>query len=406
MDRRQAARSLDRDDPLRSFRDAFVIADPDLVYLDGNSLGRLPRATVDAVRRVVEEEWGGELVLGWDRWLHLGLETGDRLAPLIGAGSGEVAVCDQTSVNLYKLAAAALAATSRTDIVTDAGNFPSDRYVLESVARSRGGTVRVIDEDPGPQDVAEALDDSVALVALTHVAYRSGAILDMEAITAAAHRAGALALWDLSHAAGSVPIHLAGCAADLAVGCTYKYLNGGPGSPAFLYVRRALQAQLEQPIAGWFAHADQFAFDTDFRPADDIRRFTVGTPPILSMVGAAEGIALTAGAGIERIRDKSLAMTTRFVAAVDELPIELTSPREPERRGSHVTLRHPAGWQISQDLRARRVIVDFRAPDLIRFGFAPLYNTFAEVEVAAAALADVLGTESYLAYPSERTAVT
>lgn len=401
---KEAAR-LDAADPLRQCRDAFVIDDPDVVYLDGNSLGRLPKRTAAALQRFVEDEWGRDLVRGWNRWIDMGLRVGDELAPLLGASPGEVAVCDQTSVNLYKLASAALAETGRPDIVTDVGNFPSDRYVLAAVAAAAGGNVRLIGEDPDADSVAAALDDLVGVVALSHVSYRSGAIIDMGSITRAAHSAGAFTVWDLSHSAGAIPVELASSGAELALGCTYKYLNGGPGAPAFLYVAQSLQRRLRQPIAGWFGHADQFAFAPDFVPAPDIRRFLVGTPPILSMIGAAEGIALTAGVGIAPIREKSVALSERFIAAVDAIS-EIASPREAERRGSHVTIRHDQGWQVSQALRERGVIVDFRAPDLVRFGFAPLYTSFDEARRAAEIVSEVLESKEFLRFPADREKVT
>jgi kynureninase len=350
---------------------------------------------VAAVRRVVEEEWATDLVRGWDRWLDLGLRVGDTLAPLIGASAGEVALCDQTGVNLFKLVSAAMDATGRSDIVTDAGNFPSDRYILDAIAAARGGRLRLIEEDPDAPQVEAALDDRVGVVALTHVSYRSGAILDMAGITSVVEAAGALPVWDLAHSAGSVPVDLSASGVVLAAGCTYKYLNGGPGAPAFLYVSRALQSSLRQPISGWFGHLDQFAFSPTFDPAPDIRRFLVGTPPILAMVAAAEGIALTAGVGIGPIREKS----------VDPVA-EIASPRDPRRRGSHVTVRHARGWQISQALRRRGVIIDFRAPDLIRFGFAPLYNSYRDVWRAADTLRDVVRSGEYAAFPHERGTVT
>jgi len=400
---RETAVGLDSTDPLAPFRDEFVI-DDDLVYLDGNSLGRLPKRTVGAVNRVMED-WGSGLVLSWNHWLGFGLELGDRLAPLIGAAPDTVALCDQTSVNLYKLASAAIDGGDRRDIVTDRGNFPSDRYILDTVARAGGGSLRMVSEDPNAAEFAAALDGDVALVALSHVSYRSGAILDMSGITAAVHSAGALVLWDLSHSAGSVPVTLEDARADLAVGCTYKYLNGGPGAPAFLYVRPDHQARLRQPIEGWFAHADQFGFHPDFEPAAGVRRFTVGTPPILSMTAAGEGIALTAEAGIAAIRDKSVALTTAFLTAIGDVA-EIASPLEADRRGSHITVRHRDAWKLCQALRDARVIVDFRAPDLIRFGFAPLYTSFEEAWRAAAIFRDILETETFQDYPEDRAPVT
>lgn len=406
---RERAADLDRTDPLGRFRDLFVI-DDDLIYLDGNSLGRPPRAAAEAVNNTLTEGWATELVMGWDHWLGLGTQTGDLLAPLIGASPGEVVVGDQTSVNLYKLAMAALATSDRKRILTDAGNFPSDLYILDSVARHHGGELIVIDEDPSPRALATHLDDSIGLVALTHVSYRSGAMHDGAAVTLAAHAAGALMLWDLAHSVGAVPVDLDSWGADLAVGCTYKYLNGGPGAPGFLFVAAALQADLHQPITGWFGHEDQFSFATDFVPSDSIRRFLVGTPPILSLTAAMAGIDISVKAGIAALRRKGTSLTELFLEAVGEwassLDTEIVTPLNPHQRGSHISLRHAAGFQISQALRAKRVIVDFRAPDLVRFGFSPLYISHVEVVAAAEALHTTLSDGSWHEYPSLRSGVT
>lgn len=406
---RERAADLDRTDPLRHCRDLFVI-DDDLIYLDGNSLGRPPRAAAEAVTNALTEGWATELVMGWDHWLDLGIETGDLLAPLIGASPGEVVVGDQTSVNLYKLAMAALAASNRNRILTDAGNFPSDLYVLESVARHHGGELIVIDEDPSPPTLANHLDDSIGLVAMTHVSYRSGAMHDGAAVTQAVHAAGALMLWDLAHSVGAVPVALDTWGADLAVGCTYKYLNGGPGAPGFLFVAAALQAELHQPITGWFGHEDQFSFSAEFVPSDSIRRFLVGTPPILSLTAAKASIDISVAAGIDAIRRKGTSLTELFLEAVGEwdasFGMSTVTPLDPHQRGSHISLRHAAGFQISKALRAQGVIVDFRAPDLVRFGFAPLYTSHAEVVAAADALHATLRDGSWQEYPRHRFGVT
>jgi len=404
----ERARSHDRDDPLAHFRNRFVITD-DLIYLDGNSLGRLPAETSRRIRETVEEQWARDLVVAWDEWLDAGTRIGDSLAPLIGANTGEVAVCDQTSINLFKLASAGLRASGRANIITDTGNFPSDRYVLESVASSRGGHLILAPEDPSADDIAKLLDNTVGLVSLSHVAYRSGAMTDGAQLTSLVHAGGALMLWDLAHSAGSVPVHLSEWEADLAVGCTYKYLNAGPGAPGFLYVRGDLQNTLEQPITGWFGHADQFGFTDEWEAADDIRRFLVGTPPIISMVGVEVGVALTVEAGIDPLRNKSVGLTSLFIEAVAPLSthgIEIITPTAPSRRGSHVTVRHRHGFQIATNLRKRGVIPDFRAPDLIRFGFTPLYTTFEETARAAEILGDILESRSYEAFPATRDGVT
>lgn len=403
------ALDLDRNDALAPFRDRFAI-DDDLIYLDGNSLGRPPRSALPAVSEVARSEWASELVMGWDHWLGLGAEAGDELAPIIGATKGEVLLCDQTSVNLYKLAVAAVDATRRPRILTDAGNFPSDIYVLDAVARSAGGELEVMPEDPGPDVIAAHLDESVGLVALTHVNYRTGRMYDGASITALAHDNGSLMLWDLAHSAGAVPVDLHAWNSDLAVGCTYKYLNGGPGAPGFVHVRSDLHASLNQPIAGWFGHRDQFGFATDFVPADSITRFLVGTPPILSLAAAREGVRLTAEAGMEPIRFKSLNLTSLFMEAIAEFAanhdIENVTPTDSSKRGSHVALRHEHGYQLSAALRDEGVIVDFRAPDLVRFGFAPLYNTHRQAVDAAGTVRKILDAASWHTFPPLRSGVT
>lgn len=380
-----------------------------LIYLDGNSLGRLPKDTALRIQEVVETEWAEQLVLGWDTWLDSGTRIGDLLAPLIGAHAGEVAVADQTSVNLHKLSSAALALSGRRNILTDSGNFPSDRYILASVAEAAGGTLVVVREDPSLADLDASLDATIGVVSLSHVSYRSGLMADGAAVTDLAHRHGALMLWDLAHSVGAVSVDLAGWNADLAVGCTYKYLNSGPGAPGFLYVRRDLQTELEQPITGWFGHVDQFGFAREWSPAPDIRRFLVGTPPIISMTGVEVGANLTAEAGIEAIRAKSVGLSSLFIDALEptlDLGVEIITPRNPDLRGSHVTIRHERGLQIASALRQREVIPDFRSPDLIRFGFSPLCNTYQETLDAASILTQILRTGSYEQFTETRSGVT
>ncbi len=409
------AQALDDADPLGGFRARFVAGDPDLVYLDGNSLGRLPLATRDRLHAAVEE-WGADLIRGWDRWIGLAREAGDLLATeVLQAHPGEVVLADSTSVNLYKLAVAACdARPGRRVIVTDDDNFPTDQYILAGVAQQRGMSLRVVptDIDAGVStvDVTAVLDEDVALVSLSHVAYRSGAVADLPAITAAAHEAGALVLWDLSHSAGSVPVPLGPAQVDLAVGCTYKHLNGGPGAPAFLYVRGELQTQLRQPIWGWFGQRDQFAMGSGYDPVPGIERFLVGTPPVLGGYGALEGTKLTAEAGIPAIHAKAQALGRYAVELFDawlaELGLALASPRDADRRGAHLTLYHPQAWQLSQALRAASVIPDFRTPDRLRLGFAPLYTRFADVYAGLARLRDILLSGSHNAFPAERARVT
>jgi kynureninase len=395
---------LDAADPLARFRERFAFPEAGLVYLDGNSLGRLPRATADRIRRVVEEEWGGELIRGWDHWLTEPERIGDRLAAAaLGAGPGEVIVCDTTTVNFYKLAAAALENRSgRRVVVTDRANFPTDRYVLEGLARRHGADVDWLDGDPvdGPlaADVEAALvahPGDVALVTLSHVNYRSAAIADMTAITALAHRAGALVLWDLSHSAGALDVDLEGSGADLAVGCTYKYLNGGPGSPAWLYVRGVLQAELRNPIQGWFGRRDQFAMGQGYDPEPGIRAWLTGTPGIPALAAVDEGVALVEEAGIGRIQAKGVALTDYAIALFDArlapLGFELGSPRDPTRRGAHVAVRRHDARRLTAGLIAAGVVPDFREPDSIRLGLSPLTTSFADVRLGIDRLRDLAG---------------
>jgi kynureninase len=410
------ATALDDADELRGFADRFLRTEDATLYLDGNSLGRTPRATRDRLRELVEVEWAGQLIRGWDHWIGLAAQAGDLLAAsVLDARPGEVIVSDSTSVNLYKLASAALdARPGRTVIVTDDDNFPTDRYVLAGLAQARGLEVRVIAADPdlgvGVDAVARAVDPDTALVSLSHVAYRSGAVADLAAITATAQQAGALTLWDLSHSVGSVPVPLGPASADLAVGCTYKYLNGGPGAPGFLFVRRDLQATLRQPIWGWFGQRDQFEMGTEYDPVGGIERFQVGTPNIAGLVAVLEGTKIAAEAGINRIWAKGRALTAYAVELADAwltpLGFALASPRDPHSRGAHVSLRHPRAWQISQALRADAIIPDFRPPDRLRLGFAPLYTSFTDVFRGLARLRELVGTEAHLAYPEARSRVT
>src|SRR4051794_36340085 len=379
---RDAAAALDAADPLAGFRTRFAGADDEgpqrLLYLDGNSLGRMPRETPAALARVVEQEWARGLVGSWSSWIEQAGRIGDVLAAgVLGAGPGEVLVADSTSVNLYKLlVAGADARPGRDVLVCCADEFPTDRYVAAGVAAARGMTVREvpadIDEGLDPEVLAAALDERVAVVVLSSVAYRSGALLDVPAVTRLVHDSGSLVLWDLSHAAGAVAIDLAASGADLAVGCTYKYLNGGPGAPAFLYVRRDLQEQLRQPIWGWFGQRDQFAMGPEYDPAPGIERFGVGTPPVLGMTAAEVGIGLVAEAGIELLATKGTALGELAIALAEAWlaphGVALASPRDPARRGSHVTLAHPRAWQLTQALIDRGVVPDFRAPERVRLG--------------------------------------
>ncbi len=411
------ARALDAADPLSAFRERFVVADAELIYLDGNSLGRLPRATAGRLATVVEEEWGERLVRGWgEGWFEAPQRIGGKLAGLLGAAADEVVLADSTSVNLFKLALAALLVRpDRRVIVTDDLNFPSDLYILESAARLAGAAVRVVSATDGIHGPVEALtaalDGDTALLALSHTVFKSGYTYDMAALTAAAHRAGALALWDLSHSAGSVVIDLNGAAADLAVGCTYKYLNGGPGAPAFLYVRRDRQDTLANPISGWIGRRDPFDFALDYAPAPGIGRFLTGTPPILSLSAVEPGVDLLLEAGMERLRERSVRLSEYLIARWQErlapLGFRLNSPRDPARRGSHVSLGHSEGLRVNLALiHEQRVLPDFRRPDNIRLGIAPLYNSFADIHTAVERLRAVVVDHLYERYDANGLVVT
>jgi kynureninase len=400
---REEAEALDRADPLAGFRERFVLDDPELLYVDGNSLGRLPRETVGRLQALVAE-WGSRLVSAWPDWIELPARVGDLVAGLVGAEPGEVLVCDSTTVNLYKLAAAALDLRGGP-LVTDRENFPTDRYVLEGLAAQRGRELVLLDTPASP------LPPRAALVCLSHVAYRSGELLDLAALTRAAHEAGALALWDLSHAAGAVPVELGAGGADLAVGCTYKYLNGGPGAPAFLYVRRGLQERLRSPIQGWFGQRDQFAMGAGYEPEAGVARFLAGTPPILDLVAVEVGARLVAEAGIPALRAKSLALTELVVALHDDwlepLGFRLGTPREPERRGGHVTLRHDDGWRICRALvELARVVPDFRRPDAVRYGLPPLYTRFVDAWDAVDRLRRLVESGAHLSVDAPPARVT
>jgi kynureninase len=397
--------ALDAADPLATFRDRFAFSDPALVYLDGNSLGRLPRETVARLATVVTEEWGGELIRGWGHWIDEPRRVGDLLATeILGARPGEVIVSDSTTVNFYKLAGAALAARpGRRFVVTDRANFPTDRYVLEGLARAAHGAVEIawLDPDPvegpEPDEISAVLDEhpgDVALLTLSHVNYRSAAIADMAAITDLAHAAGALVLWDLSHSAGSVELDLEGANVDLAVGCTYKYLNGGPGAPAWLYVRDALQAELRNPIQGWFGQRNQFDMGQGFEPRPDIGAWLTGTPGIIGLAAAEVGIRLVAEAGMDRIRAKGMALTDYAICLVDERlaarGVTIGSPRDPARRGAHIAIRHPDARRLTASLIEAGVVPDFREPDSIRFGLSPLTTSFTDVARGVAVLEQLL----------------
>ncbi len=388
MTTREEALALDRTDPLGGFRERFVLGDEPRIYLDGNSLGRLPLATRDRLRAAVDD-WGTRIVTGWHDWIDAPRRVGDRLARgVLGAGDGEVLVADSTTVDLYKLAGALLADRAGA-LVVPRDEFPTDRYVLQELAEQHGRELRLLDTDPIGGPTPEAVEDAlaggdIALLVLSQVNYRSGALADLPAITALARAHGVPVVWDLCHSAGVVPAELAANGVELAVGCTYKYLNAGPGAPAFLYVARGLQERLRSPIGGWFAQRDQFAMGHPYVPAEGIERFLAGTPPILLLEAVDESVKLTAEAGIGPAREKSVALTELIVelhdAWLEPLGFSLGTPRDPERRGAHVSLRHPDAWRICRALIERAdVVPDFRGPDSIRLGVPPLYTRFIDV---------------------------
>jgi kynureninase len=387
----------DAADPLASFRTEFVLPEG-VIYLDGNSLGALPRRTSSRVREMIEDEWGQGLIRSWNSagWYDLPRGLGDRLAPLIGAGPGEVVVCDSTSVNLFKALTAALRLRpERRIIVSDLDTFPTDLYVTEGVSGLFEGCERRLISSDLDDALDDVLDDQVAVVLLSHVDYRTGRLYDMATVTERVHRHGALMIWDLCHSAGALPVGLGDCDVDFAVGCTYKYLNGGPGSPAFVYAAPRHHASISQPLTGWFGHADPFTFELEYAPAPGVGRFLVGTPPLLSFAGLQASLEVWADVDLQALRAKSLALTDLFIRLTAGLGLDLVTPREPGRRGSQVSFRHPHGYAVVQALIDRGVIGDFRTPDIMRFGFAPLYLTYCDIWDAAATLADLLGSGSW-----------
>nr|WP_321984550.1 kynureninase [uncultured Lichenicoccus sp.] len=386
--------ALDDADPLAAFRDEFRLPGG-VIYLDGNSLGPMPRATPDRIAAVLEQDWGRGLIRSWTDagWIELPERLGDEIGRLVGAPAGSVLVADSTSVNLFKLLAAALALRpERSVILSETDNFPTDLYVAEGLVEHLGSrhTLRRVE----PHALMAALGPEVAVLMLTHVNYRTGAMHDMAALIAAAHQAGALVLWDLAHSAGAVPVDLAATGADFAVGCGYKFLNGGPGAPAFLYVAPRLQADTRFPLTGWFGHADPFGFHPGYRPAPGIARAAVGTPSILAMAALQVGVRIALRAPMPAVRAKSLLQSGLLMDLVAQecpcLDLELITPREPARRGSQVSLRHPHAWPVMQALISRGVIGDFRAPDILRFGITPLTLRHVDLWHAVTVLREVL----------------
>jgi kynureninase len=387
MIERSDALALDAADPLARWRDEFVIPDPELIYLDGNSLGRTPKRTVTALHRVIDE-WAGDLISSWweHDWLNLALAVGDELAPLLGARDGEVAVHESTTVGIFQLVNVALDLAAGRDglgrprmIAIADSDFPTDRYVVEGVARLRGVEVR-----RGLGDL-----DGVAVVLRSLVDYRTAELVDLAGETRRASAAGAITVWDLSHAAGVLELDLPGAGVELAVGCTYKFLNGGPGAPAFVFVSRDVQDRVTQPIWGWFGQTDQFAMERSFDPRSGIGRLLNGTPPVLGLTAAREGIRLTVEAGITAIAEKASALTGFCIDLADQFGFETDTPRDPARRGGHVAIRHPDARALQQALADRKVVVDYRDPDVLRFGLSPLSTSFTDVYDAMAALAHI-----------------
>lgn len=403
----ERARILDGGDPLKAYRERFLVPEG-VIYLDGNSLGCLPKATPERLEQVVRGEWGEGLIRSWNaaEWIDLPARIGAKIAPLIGAQPHEVIACDSTSVNLFKLISAALAMRpGRKVVLSEPGNFPTDLYMIDGLEKQGLATRRLAKREA----MAEALDEDVALLMLTHVHYKTGAIFDMAELTRAAHAKGALVLWDLSHSGGALPVDLNGCHADFAVGCGYKYLNGGPGAPAFAYVAERYLAEARQPLTGWMGHAAPFAFSDDYAPAPGIERMLCGTPPILGLAALEMGVDLVAEIGVDRLYAKSQALSEFFRQCLAErgVELELASPADPAQRGSQLSFRHPSAYAICQALIARGVIGDFRDPDILRFGFAPAYLRFADMTEAARHLAEVLDSgEWQRAEYAERAAVT
>jgi kynureninase len=391
--------ALDAGDPLAHFRARFALPEG-VVYLDGNSLGALPRDTAARLAAAVSEEWGRGLITSWNAhgWVEAPGRIGDKIARLIGAGPGEVVACDSTSVNVFKLISAALSINpGRSTILSERGNFPTDVYMMQGIERFTAGRVqaRLVERER----LEEALDDDVAVLLLTHVHYKTGAIHHLARLTALAHERGALVVWDLSHSAGALPLHLAEANADFAVGCGYKFLNGGPGAPAWLYVAKRHQERVAPALSGWFGHARPFDFVDQYRPARGIARFLCGTPPVLGLVALEAGVDLLLEADMTAVRAKALRLAERFAQAMVPLcaghGFAPVGPADPAERGSQIAYAHPEGYAIMQALIARGVIGDFRAPDILRFGLTPLYLGYADIERAVAILAEVMATRAW-----------
>lgn len=417
------AADLDHRDPLNKFREQFFIGDNNTIYLDGNSLGRLPIATKSLLNDVVENQWGTELIESWNKhWYHKSEELGNKIAQIIGASDGEVVVSDSTSINLYKLSHAALKLQhNKTEIVSDCFNFPTDLYILQGLCKEFGDNHRLILADTineteiDIEDLKNKITDNTALVVLSLVAFKSSFLYDANEITQYVHQKGAMVLWDLSHAAGAIPVKLNQTNADLAIGCTYKYLNGGPGSPAFLYVRKDLQNKISSPIQGWFGDAQPFAFNLNYRAASGIRRFLSSTPPVLNLMAIEPGIDMIIDAGMGKIHHKSQMLSEYFIFLakeyLDRIGFKIGSPGKIENRGSHVALKHPEAYRICQSLihpkkTGIKIIPDFREPDNIRFGFTPLYTSFNDLYQTVQRLEQIVTEKEFEKHPNERQTVT
>ena len=417
---REFAQQLDTHDRLAAIRNEFVIHDPNLIYLDGNSLGLLPKAAQAKARQVVEEQWGVDLIRRWNKgWWDSPARVGDKIGQLIGAAAGQVLVNDTVSLNLFKLAAAALTLQpSKIRIITDTFNFPSDLYILQGIRQTFGGRHEIISIGASDNDITPdlaaletAIDENTALVTLSHVTFKSGYLYDMQRISELAHKKGALVLWDLSHSVGALPIHLDSCNADLAIGCTYKYLNGGPGAPAFLYVNKSIQEKLSSPIWGWWGQNNPFDFSLNYQPARGAERFLVGTQPILSLLTMEAALEPTLQAGMDSIREKSILMTgyASFLTESWLAPFgfSLGSPPDPAKRGSHISIRHADGYRINRALiEEMNVIPDFREPDNIRLGFAPLYTSFTDVWEGFERIKRVMEEKRHEKYSKQKLTVT
>lgn len=394
---RQQIEALDRKDLLRGKRDAFDLPE-EVIYLDGNSLGVLPKAVAPRISEVIQAEWGKSLIRGWNEhdWIDLPARVGNKIARLVGADPGTVIATDSTSINLFKVLAAALRLRpDRRVILSDSGNFPTDLYMAQGLRGllGQGHELRIV----APEEVEAAIDESIAVLMLTEVDYKTGRRHDMKRLTEKAHAAGALALWDLAHSAGAFAVDLKGVNADFAVGCGYKYLNGGPGAPAFLYVAPKHQGSVTPPLTGWMGHDAPFAFDLDYRPAEGVDRLRVGTPPVLSLSALDAALDVFADVDMNALRDKSVGLCDLFIAEVEARcpDLVLASPRDAAIRGSQVSFSCDYGYPLMQALIARGVIGDFRAPDIVRFGFTPLYLSYGEVCRAAEILEQIVATRAW-----------